>query len=377
MGKTGNSGTRFFVLKTSNFINNEIVHIAMSVRSKHKSVKPEADKSWFGKIKNVFYTSKTIELPPKQKRIYQTTTEDQVLKMFEFRKSSPNLTVGNIAKLVGATEAVCQYWLEQKESVVLAIWKAKRGRKVADQEKVERIRIAEEKREKKRLRKLERKLKKKAKSAKQQQQKQQRQQKPTVQAPPTETDNEKLEQIISKEKYWVEHQSDPAYWQGANPPQSVATAVNFKDQKRRNNINRVNTAKLLQANEKSESEQKRKDRLRKKHQESKMKIHFSSCPSCNSKSNLSVNEYNLLVFDEFKRQKAHAMKDQQLISREKQLDKRDQQALGTVADRAKDGLELCLKCGKSITYSQSTRTSNMLGEGQFYCSDHEPKKEVK
>ncbi|MCP6727039.1 MAG: hypothetical protein KJI69_03385 [Patescibacteria group bacterium] len=340
----------------------------MSIRSKSKSVKSEAEgNSWFGKFKNVFYTSKTIELPPKQKRTYQTTTEDQVLKMFEKKKQYPNLTVNEIAKIVNVTEAVCQYWLEQKESVVLAIWKAKRGRKVADVERVERVRVAEEKREKKRLKKL----KKKAKSTKQ---KQTQQQKPTEQAPHTETDNEKLQQIISKEKYWVEHQSDPNYWQGANPPQSVATEVNFKDQKRRNNINRVNTAKLLQVKEKDESEQKRKDRLRKKHSDTKMKIHFSSCPSCNSKSNLSVNEYNLLVFDEFKRQKAHAMKDQQLINREKQLDKREQKELGTVADRAKDGLELCLKCGTPITYSQSTRTSNIWGAGQFYCADHEPQK---
>jgi len=340
----------------------------MSVRSKNKSVKSEAEgNSWFGKFKNVFYTSKTIELPPKQRRTYQTTSEDQVLKMFEKKKQYPNLTVNEIAKIVGVTEAVCQYWLEQKESIVLAIWKAKRGRKVADVERVERVRIAEEKREQKRLRKL----KKKAKSTKQ---KQTQQQKPTEQAPPTETDNEKLEQIISKEKYWVEHQSDPNYWQGANPPQSVATKVNFKDQKRRNNINRVNTAKLLQGKEKNVVEQKRKDRLRKKHSETKMKIHFDCCPSCNSTSKLSVKEYNSLVYQEFKRERAHAMKNQSLMTREKALDKREQKELGTVADRAKDGLELCLKCGTPITYSQSSRTSNIWGEGQFYCADHEPPK---
>ncbi len=131
----------------------------MSIRSKHKPVKSgEEGKSWFGKIKSVIYPTND-ELPPIQKRSYNKATEEQILKMFRLKEDNPNLSYENIAKSCDVSESVCGYYLEQKLSDVLANLKARKGRRVADQERKVRVRIAEEKLEKKRLRKLKRKTK--------------------------------------------------------------------------------------------------------------------------------------------------------------------------------------------------------------------------
>ena len=331
--------------------------MSMSVRTKHKTVKSEEAKSIFGRIKGIFKSSETLEKATLQRREYNQTTEEQIKKMFRLHKAHPKLCYGDIAKSCGVKEPVVHYWLEQKEQEVLANFKVKKGRKLHEAQKKQRI-VSE----------------KKTKSKKKAKQTQEQQERPTEQAPQTESEaNQKLDELYSKEKYPVEHQADPRYFHPTNPAQAVATEVAFKDQKRRNNINRVNTAKLLQSKVKVEKEDKRKDRLEKKHKDSDMKIHFANCPSCNRKSTISVDDYNKLVYDEFKRQRNWSQKQQDQMKREKDLDQREKDALGSVADRAKDGLELCLKCGKSITYSQSSRTSGRLGEGQFYCADHEPK----
>jgi len=322
----------------------------MSVRTKHKTVKPEAEnKSWFGRFKGIFKTE-SIEKATSQKRMYQKATEEQIKKMFRLRKNNPKLCLHDIAKAVGVSEPVCRYWLALKEEDVLSSFKAKRGRKVAEKQKEIRVKLSKQKKSKSK-------------------------DKPTDQAPPTETDYDKtLEQLTQKEKYWVEHQADPNYWKGAKPPHAVATEANFKDQKRRNNINRVNTAKLLQSKEEFVKEDKRKDRLEKKHKDTKMKIHFDCCPSCNRKSHLTVDQYNSLIYDEFKRQKNWSKKNSQLMQREKDLDERLKDP--TVAEQVKMGREICQVCDASLSYSQATRSSAIYN-GEFYCDTHEPKKEVK
>lgn len=351
----------------------------MSLRSKQKPVKSGEEKSWFGKIKSALYPT-NYELPPKQKRTYQLTSEDQVRKMYRLRKENPNLSVDNIAKSCDISDAVCQYWFEQLaslgEKVVLSNFKAKEGRKLADQQRKERVRIAEEKQEKKRLRKLN----KKAKSATP----------PTVTFASPETEKEIslstfaqlsdiegqkiLKKIDRVEKHPTHVKASPDWFEGALPSQAVAGKEEWIVEERKYKIGKAVMHKKIKE---KENEENRKDRLEKSHKDPKTrpKIHSDQCPSCNRNSKLTLDEYKIWHFKEYVKRKEFAIKKQQkqLDQRAKQLTEMERDSL-TVADRAKDGLELCLRCSTPITYSQSTRTSNIWGAGQYYCADHEPPK---
>ncbi len=370
----------------------------MSVRSKHKSVKSEEEgNSWFGRIKNVFYTNNSVQSPKQQRRTYQTTSEDQILKMFEKRKQHPTLSVSEIGKIIGVSEAVCQYWLEQKESDVLANIKAKKGRRKADQERRERVRITEEKREKKRLRKL----KKKAKSAKPKQ--------PTVTfaSPETEKEislstfaqlsNREGEKILNKieqeDKYPTRQKASPK-WKGALPIQIVATEEEWKIEDRNYKIGKATMHKAIVTKQEADTQSKKEEQTNAKskimHEKGlrldgkPLKLHIQDkCPSCNPNSKLTLKEYQTIVFHVFKEMKDFAIENDNMKKQndktKKQLDKRAQQlvelekeSLGNVADRVKEGTHICEVCESSLSYPQATRSSSR-NEGHYFCADHDPK----
>ena len=312
----------------------------MKERINKKTVQSEVErKSWFSRIKEVFY-DRNQNHDPVAKRKYNLATDEQIRKIFRLRRENPKLSQSDIAKAVGLSEAVIHYYFSKNEKSVFAKIKLKKTKS-----------------------KVEIKPKQK-----------------TPQTEFTLSNSEaesNLNRLYENEKYPVEHQADPRYFNPTLPKQAVATDEAFQDQKRRNNINRVNTAKFLIAKVESKKEEKRKERLRKKHQDptNPMKIHLEKiCPSCNPKSTLSVDDYNVIVYEEFKRQRAFAMKQQGLIEREKELDQLAKESLGNVAERAKEGIKLCSKCDKPITYSQESRCKGRYGIGQFYCKDHEPER---
>ena len=309
----------------------------MMSRTKQKTVKPEAEnRSIFGRIKGIFRT-KTSEEAISQKRDYHQTTEQQIRKMFKLQRDNPKLSYCDIAKAVNVSEAVCRYWLKQNEDEVISLFKVKRGRKVIEKPK-------------------EITVKKEPKSA-------------TTTNLSNEQAQKNLDILYATEKYPVEHQADSRYFSGVVPPQAVATVEAFKDQKRRNNINRVNTAKLLHQKKENELEEQRKDRLERKHKNTEMKIHLDCCPSCNRDSNLTVSEYNSLVYKEYKREKEWSMRNAGLKQREKEIELKEREH--SVAELAKQGTKLCKVCDSRLSYSQATRSFQVFDN--YYCQDHEPK----
>lgn len=326
-------------------------------RTKQKTVESVEEKlGLFGKLKNAFKTKKTKASTQarKQKKTKNgnirkqsdKTTELQVKKIFRLHKMNPNLSNNDIGKTVGMSEVLVRYYL-------------KKGRKAS---------LTDFKKSTKRKLKLENKSKPQIiKSPR------------NIEFKSTKLTSRKatlnLNELFKKEKYPTEHQSDPRYFAGSNPPQSVATVESFDDQKRRNNINRAVVAKKIAFDKKLTEEQahddRRKARLREKHQTQPPKIHLTPCPSCNPKSNLSVDEYNHIVRQESWRRHQYAEKQRELIEKEKSLDKQKQKQDGSVSEMAQQGTQLCRKCDQRIPYSQATRSYSIYGE--YYCQTHEPK----
>jgi len=261
------------------------------------------------------------------------TTIFQVRKIFKINRDNPNLSTENIGTLVNMSGELVKYYLKIGKLKSIATFKKK-------EQKLEKL----EKKTKKKMKKL---TKKKA--------------------------GNNLKTLHKTEKYPVEHQSDPKYFAGTEPPHSVATVEDFDKQKRKNNINRAVVAKKILKDEQTEqanaNENGRKRRLREKHAIASPKIHYDCCPSCNHKSNLTVDEYNKIVRQESWRRHEFAQKEIALKEKEKQIDRLKKEP--TVAEREQQGTQLCRKCDSRIPYSQATRSKQIYGE--YYCGDHEPK----
>ncbi len=318
--------------------------------SKQKTVQSVEEKlGLFGKLINGLRRKKSGSTQAsKQKKTKngnvrkesQKTTEQQVKKIFRLHKMNPNLSNNDIGKTVGMSEVLIRYYLNKGRKASLSDFKKSTRRKLRQENKS-------------------------------------KPQPQIIKSPRTSNKQAQinLEKLYEKEKYPVEHQADPDYFKGSNPPQVVATVEAFQDQKRRNNINRAVVAKKItfdkRVTEEQSHEDRRKARLREKHHIHPPKIHLTPCPSCNPKSNLSVDEYNTIVRQESYRRKLWSDNQQKLIQKEKELDKQKQDQVGTVAELAQKGTQLCKKCDNRIPYSQATRSLSIYGE--YYCSEHEPK----
>lgn len=339
-------------------------------------------KGMFGKIISRFKTkpkqrvSKNITKPPVivQKKIptktknghnrkaNSKTTIDQVRKIFVIKKENPNLSQENIGSIVGMSGVLVRYYSTMGKTKAISSFKKK-------DLKIKTKLIKAEKRAKKNLKKKEKSVLiyegtttivgieevklTKAKAG----------------------DN--LNTLFKKEKYPTEHQSDPRYFGGAEPPQSVATPEAFDEQKRKNNALRAISAKTLAKNKADEFEFKQErivlERLRERHQnpKTKPKIHYPNCPCCNPNSTTPLAEYQAEVRRESLRRHDFAQKQIKLKEREKELDQREQNQQPTVAEATQQGTQLCRICESRIPYSQATRSRQVFGE--YYCGDHEPR----
>jgi len=185
-----------------------------------------------------------------------------------------------------------------------------------------------------------------------------------------------LDTLFKTEKYPTEHQSDPRYFGGTEPPQSVATEENFAIQKRKNVINRAVVAKKI-AKDKAEAgeftqEKIVLERLRKRHEnpKTKPKIHYSNCPSCNPNSTTPLAVYQAEVTRESLRRHDYAQNKLKLMKKEKELDEIIKSKEPTVAERTQEGTKLCRTCDSVMAYSQASRSFSIYRE--YYCRDHEP-----
>jgi len=355
----------------------------MKNRTKQKTVQSVEEKKagLFGRFTNIFKTkTKTKTEKTRQKKKNKNgdlrketakTTELQVRKIFRIHSQNPHLSTCDIGKTVGMSDELVKYYLKKGKLASIQPFKLKRDlQKEANDLKIKQSSL------RKRQRNIElgkdsyEKSPKGKATRKAYQQKQRKKQ-----ALSFGQAQENIERLFKKEKYPVEHQGDPEYFKGSNPPQVIATAEAFKDQKRRNNINRVNTAKMLsQAKEAEVLEAKqsaRHVRIKKSHEKNPPKIHYACCSYCNPKSHLTDKEYDTVIHQEAWKRHQYAEKQKTLLDKEKELDKRKQDELGSVADLAEKGTQLCRKCDQRIPYSQATRSFSIYGE--YYCVTHEPK----
>lgn len=186
-----------------------------------------------------------------------------------------------------------------------------------------------------------------------------------------------LDTLFKTEKYPTEHQADPRYFGGAEPPQSVATHEAFDEQKRKNNALRAISAKKFAKDKADEFEFTQEkivlERLRKRHEnpKTKPKIHYSNCPSCNPNSTTPLKEYQAEVTRESLRRHDYAQNQMRLKEKEKELDQILKSKEQTVAERTQQGTKLCRTCDNTIPYSQATKSFSIYRE--YYCQDHEPK----
>jgi len=269
------------------------------------------------------------------------TTIDQVRKIFVIKKENPNLSQENIGSIVDMSGVLVRYYSTMGKTKAIASFKKK------DLKVKTKIKKAE-KRAKKKLKKEELTEKKAG-------------------------DN--LDTLFKKEKYPTEHQSDPRYFGGSSPPQSVATEEAFHKRKLKNNALRAISAKQI---EKERIEKATLIRIGKRHKnpKTKPKIHYDDCPSCNPNSKTSFEQYRYRVTKESLRrhefaQTKMAKKELQLNNKEKELDKRELLQQPTVAERTQQGTKLCRICESTIPYSQAQRSFSIYNE--YYCRDHEPK----
>jgi len=272
------------------------------------------------------------------------TTIFQVRKMFKIHKANPNLSVDNIGTIVNMSGELVKYYLKIGKVDSIATFKKKELKIKTKLEKKEKIA--------KKLKKKEVKLtEKKA--------------------------GENLDTLFKTEKYPTEHQSDPRYFGGSSPPQSVATEEAFVEQKQKNNALRAISAKKF-AKDKAETEEFTQEkivleRLRKRHEnpKTKPKIHYPNCPSCNPNSKTPLKEYQAEVSRESLRRHDYAQKQIKLQEKQMELDKIIKSKEQTVAERTQQGTRLCRTCDTTIPYSQATKSFSIYRE--YYCGDHEPK----
>jgi len=338
------------------------------MRSKNKTVKSEGERNWYSRV-----ISKIISKPKPatQRKIYHKATEEQIRKVFKLKRENPKLSLFNIGNLVGVTEGVADYWLSMNEEDVIANFKARRGRRTVLDQRQERVNQTK---------------RKKTKPVK-----------PTTQAPEISLSTftklseikgqEILEKIEKTNKYPTQEKASPK-WKGTVPSQAVASEEEWKEEDRNYKIGKATMYKAIKAKddkkkldkkltEKFKNEEKRKDRLQKEHKEKlakgTLKLHLPSCPSCNRKSELTIDQYRSLCFKEHLKRKEYAINKQkkQLDQRAEQLDQMEKESIGNVAERAKEGTKLCKVCNEPLEYSQSTRTFGRHHE--YYCQDHEPK----
>lgn len=330
-------------------------------RQKSKTVKKSVGASgMFGKIISRFKTkpknrvSKKItkslpkidkKIPTKTKnghnrKANSKTTIDQVRKIFVIRKENPNLSQENVGSIVGMSGVLVRYYTTMGKTKAIGSFK-KKDLKI-----------------KTKIKKAEKRAKKKQKLTE-------------------KSAGDNLDTLFKKEKYPTEHQADPRYFGGTEPPQSVATEEAFDEQKRKNNINRAVVAKKIAKDVSDEFESKQERivlaRLKERHQnpKTKPKIHYPNCPCCNPNSTTSLDEYQAEVRRESLRRHDYAQKQIKLKEREKDLDQREQSQQPTVAERTQQGTKVCRECYSTIAYSQAQRSFSIYNE--YYCRDHEPK----
>lgn len=351
------------------------------------TVKSVAEKkSWFGRIKNVFYGENETH-DPVAKRSYNKTSNEQIRKMLRLRKDNPKLSHPEIAKLVDVTEEVADYWLDQKESTVIANLKARKGRKVAQKKRKERIQT-----------------KKPTKSVVVEQP-----QTPSNEVPEmtvedqltlrnfitiSNNEGEKIIKQIRKEnKHPLQELASPK-WKGTVPDQAVATEEEWKKEDRDYKIGKAVMHKSIVTKQEADTQSKKEEQTKAKskimHEKGlrldgkPLKLHIpDKCPSCNPNSKLTLKEYQTIVFHVFNEMKDYAVENnkvkKQQDQRAKQLDQRanqlvelEKESIGNVADRVKEGTKICLVCNSPITHPQVSRCRGRYGVGQWYCADHEP-----
>ncbi len=332
----------------------------MNFRKKTKTVQSveEKSKGFFSKITSKFKIkpaqnepqTKPKKVKEEHKETRKKTTKKQIKKIFNLK--TKGLSVSDIARAVGISVELTKYYLRKGERQSLKDYK--NHNKEFKEKRQNGFRYKEPKPHEPK-KKVGRPKKETPKLSEKQAEK-------------------NLNQLYKSEKYPTEHQADPRYFAGSKPPHSVATEEAFDEQKRKNNINRAVVAKKLtldrQVSEQNQKEEARKKRLREKHRTKQPKIHYDCCPSCNPKSNLSTKEYDSIVRQEAWRRHEYAEDQKKLLEKEKELDERERQQKGTVAEQAVEGTKLCKKCDGRLTYSQATRSKNMFGD--YYCGDHEP-----
>ena len=346
-------------------------------RQKNKTVKKSVGASgMFGKIMSRFKTkpkqtvSKKITKSQRQiqkkiatktknghdRKANSKTTIDQVRKIFIIKTENPNLSQDNIGSIVDMSGVLVRYYVKMGKTRAIGSFKQKEL-------------------------KIKIKAKKKAKKVKK---------KSNIIFEGTTTivgikevkltkekAGDNLNTLFKKEKYPTEHQSDPRYFSGSEPPQSVATSEAFDEQKRKNNALRAISAKKFAKDKADEFVSKQEqvvlDRLRERHQnpKTKPKIHYTNCPCCNPHSTTPLAEYQAEVRRESLRRHDYAQKQMRLKEREKELDDIFQSQQPTVAERTQQGTKLCRKCDGTIPYSQASRSFSIYRE--YYCEDHEPK----
>jgi len=329
-------------------------------RQKSKTVKKSVGASGvFGKIMSRFKTKpkkpthKKItepqalvekKIPTKTKNGHDRkevshTNIDQVRKLFTVHNENPNLSAHNIGAIVNMSGELVRYYLGIGKQKAIGTFKKK------DLKIKTKLKRADKKAEKKKL------SEKKA--------------------------DENLDTLFKTEKYPTEHQADPRYFGGAEPPQSVASVEAFDEQKRKNNALRAISAKKLAKDKADEFEFTQEkivlERLRKRHQnpKTKPKIHYPNCPSCNPNSTTPLAVYQAEVTRESLRRHDYAQKQMKLEKKQKELDEIIKSREQTVAERTQQGTKLCRTCDSVIAYSQATKSFSIYRE--YYCQDHEPK----
>ena len=177
------------------------------------------------------------------------TTIDQVRKIFVVRKENPNLSLENIGSIVNMSGVLVRYYSTMGKTKAIATFKKK-------DLKIKTKLIKAEKRAKK-VKKEKSKIIfegtttivgiKEVKLTK-------------------AKAGDNLDTLFKKEKYPTEHQSDPRYFSGSEPPQSVATQEAFDEQKQKNNALRAISAKKFAKDKADEFESNQErivlDRLR-------------------------------------------------------------------------------------------------------------------
>lgn len=295
--------------------------------------------------KNITKPTVTIQkkLPTKTKNGHNRkevshTTIFQVRKAFAIHKENPSLSARNIGAIVNMSGELVRYYLGLGKTKAISTFKKRE----------QKHKTLEKKSEKKAI-KILKLTEKKA--------------------------DQNIKTLFKTEKYPVEHQSDPKYFGGTEPPQSVATEEGFHKQKLKNNALRAISAKQIEQDKQDKATLIRIG-ARHRNPKTKPKIHYDDCPSCNPNSKLTNVEYQYRVTKEALRRHEYAQtkmaeKELQLNNKEKELDQRERSQQPTVAERTQQGTKLCRTCDSNIPYSQASRSFSIYKE--YYCRDHEPK----